>query len=103
MFKVSLGNEFLLSYVNLGVFCLILVIVEFFDVIFLDVCMFGFDGYDMCWLLKNIFEIVKIFVVMVFGFEIEFEKKVGFDVGCDVYVVKLFFVKIFIEKIKILV
>ena len=93
MLKASLSNSFDLSYADSGQSCLTSAIASPPDVILLDVCMPGLDGYDTCRLLKNTPETEQIPVVMVSGLETELEQKAGFDAGCDAYVVKPFSVK----------
>jgi CheY-like chemotaxis protein len=99
MLKASLSNSFDLSYADSGLSCLTSAIASPPDVILLDVCMPGLDGYDTCRMLKNTPETRDIPVVMVSGLESEKEQQAGFESGCDAYVIKPFSVVVLVDKI----
>jgi len=103
MLEMALAKDFKLSYANSGQSCLSSAIADSPDVILLDVCMPGLDGYDTCRLLKNTPETRNIPVVMVSGLESTKEQQAGFDAGCDAYVVKPFSVNVLLEKINTVV
>lgn len=103
MLEIALSKDFELGYANSGQNCLSSAIAEPPDVILLDVCMPGLDGYDICRLLKNTPETRNIPVVMLSGLESDQEKQAGFDAGCDAYVVKPFSINVLFEKINALV
>jgi putative two-component system response regulator len=100
MLSAALSAEFTLSYADSGKSCLSNAIAQRPDAIILDVCMPGLDGYDTCRLLKNTPETKDIPVVMLSGLETEQEKMVGYEAGCDVYIVKPFLMQSLIDKLK---
>ena len=73
------------------------------DIILLDVCMPGLDGYDTCRMLKHTPETKNIPVVMVSGLESPIEKQAGFDAGVHAYVVKPFSMGVLLEQINTIV
>ncbi|WP_199611708.1 response regulator [Flocculibacter collagenilyticus] len=95
----ALSKRFSLEYADSGQHCLQKAIVSRPDVILLDVCMPGLDGYDTCRLIKNTPETKAIPVLMVSGLESDEEKDAGFAAGCDDYIVKPFSITELIEKI----
>ncbi|MDP2635023.1 MAG: response regulator [Pseudoalteromonas sp.] len=99
MLATALSNSFDLSYADSGQSCLTSAIANPPDVILLDVCMPGLDGYDTCRLLKNTPETQDIPIVMVSGLESEKEQQAGFEAGCDAYVIKPFSVVVLVDKI----
>jgi DNA-binding response OmpR family regulator len=99
----ALSAKFELSYANSGQSCLASAIANPPDIILLDVCMPGLDGYDTCRMLKHTPETKNIPIVMVSGLETPLEKKAGFDAGCDAYVVKPFSMSVLLEKINTVV
>lgn len=86
--KAALPSRFELSYVESGEGCLANAMSQSPDIILLDVCMPGLDGYDTCRLIKNTPETQSIPVIMVSGLESENEKQEAFAAGCDDYLVK---------------
>lgn len=100
MLSMALSDAFKFSYAESGKSCLSNAIADPPDVILLDVCMPGLDGYDTCRMLKNTPETRDIPVLMVSGLESDQEKQAGFDAGCDAYVVKPFSMQSLSEKIK---
>ena len=98
-----LFRSFDVSYADSGQNCLASAIANPPDIILLDVCMPGLDGYDTCRMLKHTPETKNIPVVMVSGLESELEKKMGFDAGCDAYVVKPFAISALLEQINTIV
>ena len=103
MIKPALESKFDVSYADSGQNCLASAIANPPDIILLDVCMPGLDGYDTCRMLKHTPETKNIPVVMVSGLESELEKKTGFDAGCDAYVVKPFAISALLEQINTIV
>lgn len=95
----AFSDRFILEYAESGQSCLQSAIANQPDIILLDVCMPGLDGYDTCRLIKNTPETANIPVLMVSGLESEMEQKAGFDAGCDDYIVKPFSISNLIEKI----
>ncbi|MBE0389054.1 hypothetical protein PLUTE_a4796 [Pseudoalteromonas luteoviolacea DSM 6061] len=100
MLSMALSDAFKFSYAESGLSCLSNAIADPPDVILLDVCMPGLDGYDTCRMLKNTPETKDIPVMMVSGLESEQEKQAGYEAGCDEYVVKPFAMQSLLEKIK---
>ncbi|MEL0657160.1 response regulator [Pseudoalteromonas issachenkonii] len=103
MLKAALASKFDVSYADSGQSCLASAIASPPDIILLDVCMPGLDGYDTCRMLKHTPETKNIPVVMVSGLESPSEKQAGFDAGCNAYVVKPFSVGALLEKINTVV
>jgi two-component system alkaline phosphatase synthesis response regulator PhoP len=103
MLESALESKFDVSYADSGQNCLASAIANPPDIILLDVCMPGLDGYDTCRMLKHTPETKNIPVVMVSGLESELEKKTGFDAGCDAYVVKPFAISALLEQINTIV
>ena len=103
MLKAALASKFDVSYADSGQSCLASAIASPPDIILLDVCMPGLDGYDTCRMLKHTPETKNIPVVMVSGLESPSEKKAGFDAGCNAYVVKPFSVGVLLEEINTVV
>lgn len=100
MLALSLGERFDLCFVSSGQKALEKTIANKPDILLLDVCMPGIDGYDTCRLLKNTPETAQIPVIMLSGLETETDKKEGFAAGCDDYVTKPFEMTELIEKIE---
>ncbi|KTF10216.1 response regulator [Pseudoalteromonas sp. 10-33] len=103
MLESALESKFDVSYADSGQNCLASAIANPPDIILLDVCMPGLDGYDTCRMLKHTPETKSIPVVMVSGLESELEKRMGFDAGCDAYVVKPFAISALLEQINTIV
>ncbi|ENN97371.1 two-component response regulator [Pseudoalteromonas agarivorans S816] len=103
MLKSALTSKFDVSYADSGKSCLASAIANPPDIILLDVCMPGLDGYDTCRMLKHTPETKNIPVVMVSGLESPSEKQAGFDAGCDAYVVKPFSMGTLFEQINTVV
>ena len=103
MLKTALTSKFDVSYADSGQSCLASAIANPPDIILLDVCMPGLDGYDTCRMLKHTPETKNIPVVMVSGLESPSEKQAGFDAGCDAYVVKPFSMGALLEEINTVV
>ncbi|MEI8621151.1 response regulator [Pseudoalteromonas sp. B129b] len=103
MLKAALTSKFDVSYADSGQSCLASAIASPPDIILLDVCMPGLDGYDTCRMLKHTPETKNIPVVMVSGLESPSEKQAGFDAGCNAYVVKPFSVGALLEEINTVV
>ena len=101
--KAALTAKFDVSYADSGKSCLASAVANPPDIILLDVCMPGLDGYDTCRMLKHTPETKNIPIVMVSGLESELEKKAGFDAGCDAYVVKPFSMSVLLDKINTIV
>lgn len=90
MLELALGSKFKLLYVDSGKKALDYSVASPPDVILLDVCMPGIDGYDTCRLLKNTPETNHIPIIMVSGLESEDDKNEAYSSGCDEYVTKPF-------------
>ena len=103
MLKAALASKFDVRYADSGQSCLASAIASPPDIILLDVCMPGLDGYDTCRMLKHTPETKNIPVVMVSGLESPPEKQAGFDAGCNAYVVKPFSVGALLEEINTVV
>ncbi|MBQ4833290.1 response regulator [Pseudoalteromonas sp. MMG010] len=103
MLSLGLSSTFILSYADSGQGCLASAVANPPDIILLDVCMPGLDGYDTCRMLKHTPETKDIPIVMVSGLESESEQQAGFDAGCDAYVVKPFSMSLLLEKINSIV
>ena len=95
----AFSHRFKLDYAESGQNCLQKAIANQPDIILLDVCMPGLDGYDTCRLIKNTPETADIPVFMVSGLESDIEQKAGFEAGCDEYIVKPFSIADLIEQI----
>ncbi|MEL0642314.1 response regulator [Pseudoalteromonas aliena] len=103
MLKAALASKFDVSYADSGQSCLASAIASPPDIVLLDVCMPGLDGYDTCRMLKHTPETKNIPVVMVSGLESPSEKQAGFEAGCDAYVVKPFSMGALLEQINTVV
>lgn len=90
MLRLTLGNRFDVQYVKSGQEALEHTISTKPDVVLLDVCMPGLDGYDTCRLIKNTPETSKIPVLMMSGLENKTDKAAAFESGCDDYIEKPF-------------
>ncbi len=77
-----------LIYVSSGKECLNYVINNQVNLVLLDVCMPGIDGFDTCRMIKNTPETSTIPVIIVSGLESKDAKFKGFNAGCDDYIVK---------------
>jgi two-component system, OmpR family, alkaline phosphatase synthesis response regulator PhoP len=97
--KAALAAKFDVNYADSGKSCLASAIANPPDIILLDICMPGLDGYDTCRLLKHTPETKDIPVMMVTGLESPREQQAGFDAGCDAYVVKPFTMTLLLEQI----
>ncbi len=95
----ALSSRYELLYADSGSGCLQQAIAKSPDLILLDVCMPGLDGYDTCRLLKNTPETNHIPVLMVSGLETKQEQQAGYEAGCDAYIVKPFSMTSLIEEI----
>jgi CheY-like chemotaxis protein len=101
--KAALSSKFEISYADSGQSCLASAIANPPNIILLDVCMPGLDGYDTCRMLKHTPETKNIPIVMVSGLESQLEKQAGFDAGCDAYVVKPFSMSTLLDEINTIV
>ena len=101
MLSLGLGDRFEIQYANSGKAALTETMVNQPDILLLDVCMPGIDGYDTCRLLKNTPETSRIPVIMISGLENQIEKDEAFAAGCDDYITKPFEMAELIEKIKL--
>lgn len=99
MLKAAFNARYQLSYAQSGQDCLNQVLVDDADLVLLDVCMPGLDGYDTCRLLKNNPQTQHVPVIMLSGLDSQKEQNLGFDSGCDAYLVKPFIVADVIEQI----
>jgi len=101
MLSLGLGERFDIHYVGSGKEALTKTIANQPDILLLDVCMPGIDGYDTCRLLKNTPETKRIPVIMISGLENQSEKDEAFAAGCDDYITKPFDMAELLEKIKL--
>ncbi|MDU0111907.1 response regulator [Psychrosphaera aquimarina] len=90
MLDIALGSKYNLSYASSGQQGLSLSIEQSPQVILLDICMPGLDGYDTCRLLKNTPETKEIPIILLTGLDNEEEVNEGFMAGCDAYITKPF-------------
>ncbi|MDA8622098.1 response regulator [Psychrosphaera sp.] len=90
MLNITLGDSFMLSYAKSGQAALTKVVSDKPDIILLDVCMPGLDGYDTCRLIKNTPETSNTPIIMLSGLENSDDKSEAFKSGCDDYVTKPF-------------
>ena len=90
MLTLALGERFEVCYVGSGQEALAKTVESQPDVLLLDVCMPGIDGYDTCRLIKNTPETKNIPVIMVTGLESQSEKDEAYRAGCDDYITKPF-------------
>ena len=97
--KHAMSERFELDYSNSGQSCLGQIVMEHPDLILLDICMPGLDGYDTCRMIKNTPETQDIPVLLLTGLEAERDKQAGFDAGCDDYIIKPYSLPLLIEKI----
>ena len=102
MLDATLGNNIQLSYASSGRQGLSLSIEQSPQVILLDVCMPGLDGYDTCRLLKNTPETKNIPIILLTGLDNQQEVQEGFMAGCDAYITKPFEVSELMTKIEYL-
>lgn len=100
LLTLSLGERYEIVYAATGQEALQKTIECGPDVLLLDVCMPGLDGYDTCRLLKNTPETNRVPIIMLSGLETETDKKEGFAAGCDDYITKPFDMSDLIEKIE---
>lgn len=102
MLQIAIGKKVNLEYVSSGQEGLSMSVETLPDVILLDICMPGLDGYDTCRLLKNTPETRGIPVILLSGLENEQEIQEGFNAGCDAYITKPFEVSELLTKIEVL-
>lgn len=102
MLEVGIGEKLDLSYASSGKEGLNMSIRSQPDIILLDICMPGLDGYDTCRLLKNTPETSNIPIILLSGLENEGEIKEGYDAGCDAYITKPFVMSELLNKIQLL-
>ena len=100
MLDTVLGTKIQLSYASSGRQGLSLSIEELPQVILLDVCMPGLDGYDTCRLLKNTPETKNIPIILLTGLDNQQEVNEGFMAGCDAYITKPFEMTELMKKIE---
>lgn len=70
------------------------------DLIILDLMLPKMDGYKVCGLLKSDTRYSKIPIIMFTARAQESDKKMGEEVGVDVYITKPFDHQVLLEKIK---
>ncbi len=100
LLKALLGNKYQLNYADSAEQGLAMSMTSLPDVILLDICMPGLDGYDTCRLLKNAPETQHIPVILLTGLDNDEDQKEGFAAGCDAYITKPIEVTELIKKIK---
>ncbi len=99
MLNITLGDSFNISYAKSGQEALSKIVSDKPDVLLLDVCMPGLDGYDTCKLVKNTPETKAIPIIMLSGLENSQDKSEAFASGCDDYVTKPFEIAELKEKL----
>lgn len=102
MLELGLGKNIQLDYAASGQEALRLSIEQKPDIILLDICMPGIDGYDTCRLLKNTPETNSIPIILISGLDNEEEVAEGFNAGCDEYLTKPFQMSELMNKIEVL-
>ncbi len=102
MLTLGLGDRIQLDYAPSGHEALSLSIQTKPDIILLDICMPGIDGYDTCRLLKNTPETQAIPIILISGLDNEKEVEEGYNAGCDDYLTKPFQMSELINKIEVL-
>ena len=102
MLEMGLGDKVELEYATNGQLALSLSIETKPDIILLDICMPGLDGYDTCRLLKNTPETSDIPIILISGLDNEQEVEEGFNAGCDDYLTKPFQLSELLNKIEVL-
>ena len=100
MLKVGLGDVFNLTYASSGQEALTMSLRESPQIVLLDICMPGLDGYDTCRLLKNTPETANIPIILLSGLESDNEVKEGYKAGCDDYITKPFEMAELVNRIK---
>ncbi len=101
MLELTLGERFELTYAKSGTEALALAVSSQPDVLLLDVCMPGLDGYDTCRLIKNTPETLHTPVIMLSGLENKADKSEAFLSGCDDYITKPFEIANLQEKLEL--
>mgnify|MGYP005993157253 CR=1 FL=1 len=99
MLSLTLGSSVDLHYVQSGQEALADAVTIKPDIMLLDVCMPGLDGYDTCRLIKNTPETANIPVIMISGLENNADKNEAFASGCNAYFEKPFDIAELKEKI----
>lgn len=102
MLELGLGSNIHLDYASNGQEALSFSIEQKPDIILLDICMPGIDGYDTCRLLKNTPETSSIPVILISGLDNEQEVEEGYNAGCDDYLTKPFQMSELMNKIEVL-
>lgn len=102
MLALGLGEHVQLSYVANGHEALSYSVEKKPDIILLDICMPGIDGYDTCRLLKNTPETSSIPIILLSGLDNEQEVEEGYNAGCDDYLTKPFQMTELMNKIEVL-
>ncbi len=88
LFQRALSCGFDLEFACCGRDCLDRAIENPPDVIVLDLCMPGLDGYDTCRILKNTPETKHIPVFIISGLEGNGVRDAAFQAGCDAFYCK---------------
>ncbi len=102
MLELGLGSNVELNYASNGHEALSYSIEQKPDIILLDICMPGIDGYDTCRLLKNTPETSSIPIILISGLDNEQEVEEGYNAGCDDYLTKPFQMTELMNKIEVL-
>ena len=100
MLKIGVGDSLDLLYAPSGQEALRMSIQQSPNIVLLDICMPGLDGYDTCRLLKNTPETANIPIILLSGLESEDEVKEGFNAGCDAYITKPFNISELVNQIR---
>lgn len=102
MLELGLGDNVQLNYASNGHEALSYSIEKKPDIILLDICMPGIDGYDTCRLLKNTPETSSIPIILISGLDNDQEVEEGYNAGCDDYLTKPFQMTELMNKIEVL-
>lgn len=102
MLKLGLGANVKLHYASSGHDALAFSVEKKPDIILLDICMPGIDGYDTCRLLKNTPETSAIPIILISGLDNDKEVEEGYNAGCDDYLTKPFEMSELMNKIEVL-
>lgn len=69
-----------------------------FDLIFLDIMFFNKDGVEVCCEVRKKYDML---IIMLMVKDLEIDKVIGFEIGVDDYVIKLFSICEFLVCVKV--
>lgn len=73
---------------------------EDWDLVILDIMFLFMDGVMICWKIR---EMSSVLIIMLIVKDIEFDQVIGFEMGVDDYVIKLFSLLMFVVWIKVVI